>query len=113
MKELGPFPGSDEKIAVMAGRYGPYIKCGKVNATLPKDVTPETVTLEQAVELINAKGGPGAGKAKKAPAKKAAAPKKAAPKTAAKKAPSPMTANTVTAKKPAAKKAPAKKAKTA
>ncbi len=110
LKELGAFPGSDEKIAVMAGRYGPYIKCGKVNATLPKDVTPETVTLEQAVELINAKGGLGAGKAKKAPAKKAAAPKKAPAKKAA---PSALTANTVKAKKPAAKKAPAKKAKTA
>ena len=93
LRELGVFPGSEEKIAVMAGRYGPYIKAGKVNATLPKEVTPETVTLEQAVELINAKGGLGAS-SKKAPAKKAAAKK-----PAAKKAP--------------AKKAPAKKAKTA
>jgi DNA topoisomerase-1 len=96
LKELGTFGEDGDKISVMAGRYGPYIKCGKVNATLPKDVTPETVTLEQAIELINAKGGP-ATKAKKAPAKKAAA-KKSAAKAAA-------------AKKPAAKKAPAKKAK--
>ena len=104
LKELGNFPGSEEKIAVMSGRYGPYIKCGKVNATLPKEITPEAVTIEQAVELINAKGGLGA----------SAKGKKAAPKAAPKKAaPSPMTAKTVKAKKPAAKKAPAKKAKTA
>ncbi len=111
LKELGTFPGSEEKIAVMSGRYGPYIKCGKVNATLPKEITPEAVTLEQAVELINAKGGLGASsaKGKKAPAKKAA-PKTAAAKKAK---PDPMTAKTVAAKKPAAKKAPAKKAKTA
>jgi DNA topoisomerase-1 len=95
LKELGTFGEGGDKISVMAGRYGPYVKCGKINATLPKDMTPETVTLEQAIELINAKGGASA-KAKKAPAKKAAA-KKPATKTAA-------------AKKPAAKKAPAKKA---
>jgi len=111
LKELGNFPGSEEKISVMSGRYGPYIKCGKVNATLPKEITPEAVTIEQAVELINAKGGLGASsaKGKKAPAKKAA-PKKAAAKKAA---PDPMTAKTVSAKKPAAKKAPAKKTKMA
>ncbi|MDI7774126.1 type I DNA topoisomerase [Asticcacaulis sp. EMRT-3] len=95
LKELGVFPDSEEKIAVMNGRYGPYVKCGKVNATLPKEMTPETVTLEQAVELINAKGGLKASGAKKAPAKKAAAKK-----PAAKKAP---------AKKPAAKKTSAEK----
>ncbi len=95
LKELGTFGEGGDKISVMAGKYGPYIKCGKVNATLPKEMTPETVTLEQAIELINAKGGAST-KTKKAPAKKAAA-KKPATKAAA-------------AKKPAAKKAPAKKA---
>ncbi|GGZ35185.1 type I DNA topoisomerase [Asticcacaulis endophyticus] len=91
LKELGKHPDNDEPIQVMSGRYGPYVKCGKVNATLPKDITPEDVTLEQALELIAAKGGVKKAAAKKAPAKKAA------PKTTA-------------AKKPAAKKAPAKKA---
>jgi DNA topoisomerase-1 len=93
LKELGEHPDSKDKIQVMAGRYGPYVKCGKVNATLPKGVTPETVTLEQALELINAKGGVKKAGAKKAPAKKAAS-KTVAKKPAAKKAP---------AKKPAAK----------
>lgn len=97
LKELGTYGEGGDKISVMAGKYGPYIKCGKVNATLPKDMTPETVTLEQAMELIKAKGGAAA---KKAPAKKAPAKKPAAKATAA--------------KKPAAKKAaPVKKAKTA
>ena len=91
LRDLGPHPESGDAIQVMAGRYGPYVKCGKVNATLPKDVTPETVTLEQALELIKAKGGVakkgGAKKApaKKAPAKKATTAKKAAPKKAAAK----------------------------
>ena len=95
LRELGDHPESGDKIQVMAGRYGPYIKCGKVNATLPKDVTPETVTVEQALDLINAKGGVKKGAAKKAPAKKAAAKKPAAKKATT------------------AKAAPAKKAKTA
>ena len=47
------------------------MKHGKTNATLPKEVTPDTVTLEQAVELIDARA--------KKPAKKKAAPKKKAP----------------------------------
>jgi DNA topoisomerase-1 len=77
-------------ITLRDGRYGPYVNLGKVNATLPKNMSPEDVTLEEAIRLIEEKGGPI--KAKKAPAKKAAA-KKAAPavkapakKTAAKKA---------------------------
>ena len=71
LKELGKHPGDDEPIHVYEGRYGPYVKHGKTNATLPKEVTPDTVTLEQAVELIDARA--------KKPAKKKAAPKKKAP----------------------------------
>ncbi|MEM5517286.1 type I DNA topoisomerase [Henriciella sp. AS95] len=71
LKELGKHPGDEQPIHVYEGRYGPYVKHGKTNATLPKDVTPDTVTLEQAVELIDAKA--------KKPAKKKAAAKKKAP----------------------------------
>ncbi|ODT26471.1 MAG: DNA topoisomerase I [Kaistia sp. SCN 65-12] len=78
-------------ISVRAGRYGPYVNQGKVNATLPKEVKPEDVTIEQALELIAAKGGASGAKksssrsagAKKAPAKKAAT-KKTTTKPAAK-----------------------------
>jgi DNA topoisomerase-1 len=85
LKELGDHPDGGA-MAVMSGRYGPYIKWEKVNATLPKDVDPETVTVEQAIELVNDKAAK-SGKKRKAPAKKAAAKKPAAKKATAKKAP--------------------------
>lgn len=75
IKELGKYPGSEENVSVFSGKYGPYVKCGKVNVSLPEDVTPESITLEKAVELIQAKGGGPDGKAskgKKAKALKAA-----------------------------------------
>lgn len=55
---------------MMEGRYGPYIKFGKVNATLPKDVEPADVTMDMAVQLIAEKATKG-GKKKAAPKKKA------------------------------------------
>ena len=85
LKELGDHPDGGA-MAVMSGRYGPYIKWEKVNATLPKDVDPESVTVEQAIELVNEKAAK-SGKKRKAPAKKAAAKKPAAKKATAKKAP--------------------------
>jgi DNA topoisomerase-1 len=81
LKSLGDHPDGGA-IEVFEGRYGPYVKWGKVNATLPKEITPDAVTLEQAIELVNAKGGSAK---KKAPAKKAAAKKPAAKKAAPKK----------------------------
>jgi len=56
IKELGKHPESDESIRVMDGRYGPYLKYGKKNISLPKEVKPEEVTLDQAVEIIAEKG---------------------------------------------------------
>jgi len=52
LKELGEHPESGGAVNVMAGRYGPYVKWEKVNATLPKDVEPTDVTMEMAVKLI-------------------------------------------------------------
>lgn len=85
LKTLGEHP-SGGALDVFEGKYGPYVKWGKVNATLPKDMTPDTVTLEQAVELVNAKGGAKKAPAKKAGAKKAPAKKKPATRKAAKDA---------------------------
>ena len=85
LKELGEHPESGGAINVMEGRYGPYVKWEKVNATIPKDVEAADVTIEQAVEWIAEKAAKG-GKKKAAPKKKAAAKKPATKKTAAKKA---------------------------
>jgi DNA topoisomerase-1 len=69
VKELGDHPQLGGKVQVLSGRYGPYVRHGKVNATLPKDRDPEQVTLQEAVELIAAKSAKGP--AKKAPRKSA------------------------------------------
>ena len=89
LKTLGDHPEGGA-VTVREGRYGAYVNHGKVNATLPKDVKPELVTLEQALELITAKAGKKPAKAKKTTAaRKAPAKKKAAakPKTGAKAKP--------------------------
>ena len=84
LKELGEHPSEGGPINVYDGRYGPYVKHGKINATLPKDTDPKAVTMEQALELIAAKASKG-GTKKKAAAKKPAAKKTATKKTATKK----------------------------
>lgn len=99
LKELGEHPDEGGPINIMDGRYGPYVKWAKVNATIPKEVEPADVTMEQALQWI-------AEKSAKAPKKKAAAKKKPAAKKPAAKKPA---AKKAAAKKPAAKKAPAKK----
>ncbi len=101
LKELGKHPRTELEIKLMEGRYGPYVTDGETNATLPKSITPDALTLEEAAQLIDdrAAAAPAKGK-KKAPAKKAAAKKPAGKAAGAKAAP---------AKKPTAKKAPAKK----
>ncbi|MCK0069566.1 type I DNA topoisomerase [Kordiimonas laminariae] len=87
LKELGEHPEEEGPVRVLDGRYGPYVNHKRVNATLPKDTDPQSVTLEQALEWL-------AAKAAKKPAKK---------KTAAKK-------KTTTKKTTAKKAAPKKKA---
>lgn len=86
LKELGEHPADGGAINVMEGRYGPYVKWEKINATIPKGTEPADVTMEMAVELI-AERAAKSGKKKAAPKKKAAAKKPAAKKPATKKAP--------------------------
>ncbi|MBN8764481.1 MAG: topoisomerase DNA-binding C4 zinc finger domain-containing protein, partial [Thiobacillus sp.] len=94
LKTLGPHPDDGKDITVRSGRYGPYVKHGSTNATLPKDITPEDITLDEALELI-------AARVAKGPAKKPA--RKAAAKPAAAGTKKPAT------KKPAGKKAGTRK----
>ena len=77
------------------GRYGPYVNHGKLNATLPRDMAPDSVTLDAALELLRKK------------AEKAGAKKKPAKKTSAK------SKAKGTAKKPAKKATKKKSAKAA
>ncbi len=56
IKELGDHPENGKKVRVMTGRYGPYIKYGKTNISLPDDFDPEDVNMDIAVQLITEKG---------------------------------------------------------
>jgi DNA topoisomerase-1 len=78
LKVLGKHPADGQAVALYSGRYGPYVKHGKINATLPDEGMIATVTLEEAVELLAAKSGKGGKGAKKAPARGKARMKKAA-----------------------------------
>ncbi len=98
LKVLGAHPRTELELKLMEGRYGPYVTDGTTNATLPKSIEPNALTLEEAAQLIDDR----AAAAPPPKAKKKAAPKKAAPKKTEAKTPA--------TKKPAAKKAPAKKA---
>ena len=84
LKILGKHPRTEAEIKLMEGRYGPYVTDGETNATLPKSIEKDALTLEEAAQLLDARAAAGPSKKtkKKAPAKKAAVKK-----TPAKKAP--------------------------
>jgi DNA topoisomerase-1 len=106
LREIGPDPDTNKPIVIKDGRFGPYVTDGETNASLRKGDSPESMTMERALELLSdrrAKLALEPPKAKKVGARKRAPAKKKAPakKATAKKAP---------AKKAPAKKAPARKA---
>jgi len=70
LRSLGPHPESKEELVVKDGRYGPYISDGKINASLNNSFDPESITLEQATELINEKRAKGPTKRKRRKKKK-------------------------------------------
>lgn len=78
LRELGVHPEDKKPIDVCNGRYGPYVRHGKVNATLPKDISPDEITLEEALPLLSARAAKGPVSKKKAPAKKTTPVKKEA-----------------------------------
>jgi DNA topoisomerase-1 len=71
LKELGEHPQSGEAVVILAGRFGPYVTDGSVNATLPKDTEPEELEMDEAVELLEkaaarkGKGKGGRGRARR------------------------------------------------
>lgn len=99
---LGSHPTEDGQIEVFAGRYGPYVQHGKIRATLPKSIEPESLTMEEALELLSAKA------AKETPAKKSTVKKATVKKTTATKPVAEKKASSAKAK-PATKKAAPKK----
>jgi DNA topoisomerase I len=74
-RSLGDHPQKGGPIVVKNGRYGPYVSHNGINATLPSDKTPEAVTLDEAIGLLDARaertGGAPSQRRRGAPAKKA------------------------------------------
>ncbi|MBK6706286.1 MAG: type I DNA topoisomerase [Sphingomonadales bacterium] len=83
LKILGKHPRTEAEIKLMDGRYGAYVTDGTTNATLPKTVAADELTLEEAAQLIDERAakGPAKGKGKKKAVAKKEPAKKAAPKT--------------------------------
>lgn len=85
LKELGKHPRTEAEIKLMEGRFGPYVTDGTTNATLPKSIAPDALTLEEAAQLIDTRAAmPSKGKPKKKAAPKKKAPAKKPKKAAAK-----------------------------
>ena len=57
LRALGAHPNGGAPVRILDGRYGPYVTDGTTNASLPKGTAPEALTMEQAVELMNARAG--------------------------------------------------------
>lgn len=73
LKVIGKHPTNDKEIKVLDGRFGPYVTDGEINASLRKDMTPETITMDDAVNLLEARAAriaAGGGKKKKKATKK-------------------------------------------
>ena len=67
LKELGAHPEDGDPVRVLDGRYGPYVNHQKTNATLPKDGNPQSITFEQAMQLLaeKEKNGKGRGRGRR------------------------------------------------
>jgi DNA topoisomerase I len=82
-RSLGEHPQKGGPVVVKHGRYGHYVTHAGVNATLPRDKSPETITLDEAVALVDTKAERGGGG--KSSARRQARAKVGARKAAAKK----------------------------
>jgi DNA topoisomerase I len=77
-RALGAHPDDGRSVVVHSGRYGPYVKHGKLNATIPPTADPAKLTLGEAVELLAARSAKGSSGKKKPPAKAKGTKRKAA-----------------------------------
>jgi DNA topoisomerase-1 len=82
LRELGAHPRGGALLRLLAGRYGPYVTDGTTNASLPKGQAPESLTMEQAVELLDARAAAGPAKPRGRGARRAPAGRKRTPKAA-------------------------------
>ena len=98
-KALGEHPDKGGPIVVKNGRYGPYVSHNGVNATLTGDKTPDTVTLDEAIVLLDARAAAMGNSPK---GRRAAGRKQASGKAAANPAAAPAK-SAARAKKPAAR----------
>jgi DNA topoisomerase I len=111
LHDLGEHPDGSGPIQILSGRYGPYVKHGKVNATIPKEIKPENVTVEQAVAWIAEKAASGPSKPARGRKTGSKTTKSAgAKKPAAKKSTSKATAKKSTTKSTTKKAATTKRA---
>jgi DNA topoisomerase-1 len=62
LRTVGAHPGDNAPIDLYEGRYGMYVKHGGINATVPRDLKPEELTVEQAVSLLAERAAKGGGK---------------------------------------------------
>ncbi|MGE0144496.1 MAG: type I DNA topoisomerase [Planctomycetota bacterium] len=97
LREIGKHPVNQRTVNLLDGRYGAYVSDGDVNATIPRDEDADTLSLDRAVELLDAKAAAGGGKRRGAkkktsgkkssstPSKKSAAAKSGTKKPSGKK----------------------------
>jgi DNA topoisomerase-1 len=109
LRELGVHPDDQKPVDVCSGRYGPYVRHGKVNATLPKDTSPEEITLEEGLELLAARIAKGPVEKKGAVRKKTSVDKKPVSKKSAIAKPDSAVKKPTVRKKVAAKMKPVPK----
>jgi DNA topoisomerase-1 len=57
LKELGAHPETQDKVEILNGPYGPYIKSGKTNVSVPEGIKVEDVTMAQAIQWLSDKAG--------------------------------------------------------
>jgi DNA topoisomerase I len=105
-RSLGDHPDKGGPILVKSGRYGPYVSHDGINATLASDMTPETISLEQAVGLLQARAA--RGNSNKAGNKLTAKPRSTARKAKPKPAPAAKRKPAVRDEKKRARKAKAR-----